>query len=182
MIFAWTRHRFAGGSLALDVANSVVLRSDLDRRIDRFAVAEQLHAFSEAACQFSAERALFGDLKPVRCENHSAFLALREAIDDYFRKRAVGEEDRLLLADLLDKAAALLRRASGDTDLEAATAHSAIRLLTQSETERIKICGNCGWLFIDRSRNRSRTWCDMTVCGNRVKASRHYHRTKKAVG
>ena len=44
-----------------------------------------------------------------------------------------------------------------------------------------RICGNCGWLFIDRSKNRSRSWCDMAVCGNRVKANRHYHRKKKEV-
>ncbi|MGG2476018.1 CGNR zinc finger domain-containing protein, partial [Rhizobium sp. BR5] len=28
MTFRWTKHRFAGGALALDVANSVILRSD----------------------------------------------------------------------------------------------------------------------------------------------------------
>ena len=37
---------------------------------------------------------------------------------------------------------------------------------------RLKACPGeaCGWLFYDRSRNRSRRWCDMTVCGNRTKA------------
>ena len=36
---------------------------------------------------------------------------------------------------------------------------------------RLKACPGeaCGWLFYDRSRNRSRRWCDMTVCGNRTK-------------
>jgi predicted RNA-binding Zn ribbon-like protein len=36
---------------------------------------------------------------------------------------------------------------------------------------RLKTCpGNeCGWLFYDRSRNGSRRWCDMAVCGNRTK-------------
>jgi predicted RNA-binding Zn ribbon-like protein len=54
-----------------------------------------------------------------------------------------------------------------------------LRLLAMPERERMKICGNCGWLFIDRSKNKSRTWCDMTVCGNRAKASRHYRRKKE---
>ena len=35
----------------------------------------------------------------------------------------------------------------------------------------------CGWAFYDHSRNHSRTWCTMSVCGNRAKArsyrSRH---------
>jgi predicted RNA-binding Zn ribbon-like protein len=179
MTFSWTSHRFAGGALALDVANSVILRSELERRIDRFDVPQQLEAFPKAALQFSAERALFGSLDPVRPENRTGFLSLREAIDAYFRKRVEGRDDRLLLADLLTAAAGVLRHSPGVASLEAATARSAIRLLADAETERLKICGNCGWLFLDRSRNRSRMWCDMAVCGNRAKASRHYHRKRR---
>lgn len=181
MTFSWTPHRFAGGALALDVANSVILRSEPERRIDRFAVPEQFAAFPEAAGQFSAERALFGSMQPVPHDNHDHFLSLREAIDAYFRRRVEGVDDRLLLAGLLEAAGKMLRIARGEASLEAATARSAIRLLSEQETERLKICGNCGWLFIDRSRNRSRMWCDMAVCGNRAKASRHYHRRKKEV-
>jgi predicted RNA-binding Zn ribbon-like protein len=38
--------------------------------------------------------------------------------------------------------------------------------------ERMKICpaDDCLWAFYDFSRNHSRTWCDMSVCGNRAKA------------
>ena len=41
---------------------------------------------------------------------------------------------------------------------------------------RLKICDgpNCAWLFLDTSKNGSRRWCDMKVCGNRAKARRHY--------
>jgi predicted RNA-binding Zn ribbon-like protein len=37
---------------------------------------------------------------------------------------------------------------------------------------RLKACpsDSCRWAFYDRSRNRSRTWCAMSVCGNRAKA------------
>jgi len=178
MTFSWTPHRFAGGALALDVANSVILRSDPERSVDRFARAEQLETFPKAAEEFSAERALFGDLQPVSARNQSPFLAMREAIDRYFRARVLGDDAHELLADFLEATAAILRRAERGS-LEAATAHSALRLLAEGEIARLKICGNCGWLFIDRSKNRSRTWCDMTVCGNRVKANRHYHRRKK---
>jgi hypothetical protein len=40
---------------------------------------------------------------------------------------------------------------------------------------RIRTCGNplCRWLFVDRSRNGSRRWCEMAVCGNRMKVGRH---------
>ena len=45
--------------------------------------------------------------------------------------------------------------------------------------ERLKVCpaDDCRWAFYDFSRNRSRTWCDMKVCGNRAKA-----RTYRAKG
>ncbi len=36
----------------------------------------------------------------------------------------------------------------------------------------------CGWLFIDTSRNKSRRWCTMEVCGNRTKARRHYEQVR----
>ena len=37
--------------------------------------------------------------------------------------------------------------------------------------ERLKACAadDCQWAFYDTSRNRSRTWCSMEVCGNRAK-------------
>lgn len=181
MTFSWTPHRFAGGALALDVANSVILRHDPDGRRDRFAVPEQLSAFPEAASRLSAERGRFGALRPVQPENQTSFLGLREAIDACFRARVMGGEDRLQLAVLLEAIAAALRAAPYDDSLEAATAQSALGLICEPDPERMKICGNCGWLFIDRSKNRSRAWCDMAVCGNRVKANRHYHRKKKEV-
>jgi predicted RNA-binding Zn ribbon-like protein len=58
---------------------------------------------------------------------------------------------------------------------------SAAELLTSDELSRVRKCEGerCAWLFMDRSKNRSRRWCDMTVCGNRVKARRHYARTKR---
>ncbi len=86
MSFAWTAHRFSGGALALDVANSVIMRHDASRSIDRFAADEQLQSFPEAAAEFCAERALFGEVLPVAPENRQNFIALREATDHYFRQ------------------------------------------------------------------------------------------------
>jgi predicted RNA-binding Zn ribbon-like protein len=179
MTFSWTAHRFSGGALALDVANSVILRHDETRRIDRFAVEEQLEAFPQAAAEFCGERAIFGDMAPPPTENRANFIALREAVDGYFRSRIVTGRNDLLLAELLEAMARTLREAPGPNFLESATAHSALKLLAMEEQERMKICRNCGWLFIDRSKNKSRAWCDMAVCGNRAKANRHYRRRKE---
>jgi predicted RNA-binding Zn ribbon-like protein len=36
---------------------------------------------------------------------------------------------------------------------------------------RLKVCANpdCAWVFYDRSRNQQGNWCNMAVCGNRLK-------------
>jgi predicted RNA-binding Zn ribbon-like protein len=46
--------------------------------------------------------------------------------------------------------------------------------MTSEELARVSSCGadTCRWLFLDTSRNHSRRWCDMKVCGNRMKARR----------
>ena len=50
---------------------------------------------------------------------------------------------------------------------------SAERLLRDGPLDRLRMCpgpdGWCGALFLDRTRNRSRRWCSMAVCGNPAK-------------
>ena len=61
---------------------------------------------------------------------------------------------------------------------------AAADLLASPRRERVRCCEGtgCAWLFLDESRNRSRRWCDMTVCGNRAKARRHRARLRTAQG
>ena len=183
MSFQWTPHRFSGGALALDVANSVILRFDETRRVDRFAEAGHLAAFPAAASVLAQDRAAFGTLAPLLPEAGERLVALREAVDAHFRHRTLhGADDGLLLADLLAKLSqtfAAHPAPDGPCPVDLATARSALGLIASDDTERLKICPNCEWLFIDRSRNRSRTWCDMAVCGNRAKARLHYRRKRK---
>jgi predicted RNA-binding Zn ribbon-like protein len=57
---------------------------------------------------------------------------------------------------------------------------SAVDLLISPEFSQVRMCPGkgCGWLFVDKSRNGMRKWCDMKDCGNREKARRHYQRVK----
>ncbi|MBD0328163.1 MAG: ABATE domain-containing protein [Pyrinomonadaceae bacterium] len=59
---------------------------------------------------------------------------------------------------------------------------SAADLLTSGDLDRVRECAGdaCGWLFVDTSKNHSRRWCDMSDCGNRAKARRHYARARAA--
>lgn len=56
---------------------------------------------------------------------------------------------------------------------------SAETLLLSDKLDRVKSCPNCGWLFLDSSKNASRRWCNMQTCGSADKARRYYHRKKK---
>jgi predicted RNA-binding Zn ribbon-like protein len=192
----WTPHRFSGGALALDVANTVVLRGDPVRSFDRFADPREIGRFAEAAVRNRADE-LNG--RSIRVHDAGAIaekvLTLREAIDRLFRRRAAegriesGELGGLLSACAggldghgLDFADPLHPLAGGTSPLpfEGALALSALSLLGGDRIDRIRICENCRWLFLDASRNRSRIWCDMAVCGNRRKAQRHYLRRRSS--
>jgi predicted RNA-binding Zn ribbon-like protein len=75
------------------------------------------------------------------------------------------------------------RWAGGGTSLESVLwpiARSAGELLASEERSQVRVCDadTCAWLFVDRSRNRSRRWCSMDSCGNRAKARRHYSRKR----
>ena len=52
-------------------------------------------------------------------------------------------------------------------------AHAATELLTSGDLDRLKLCAGCYWVFLDASRNRSRRWCTMEVCGTDEKMRRY---------
>jgi len=59
---------------------------------------------------------------------------------------------------------------------------SAADVLTSPDLEHVRLCAadDCGWLFLDESKNHTRRWCDMKTCGNRAKARRHYQKKQGA--
>jgi predicted RNA-binding Zn ribbon-like protein len=61
---------------------------------------------------------------------------------------------------------------------------SAAELLTSPSLTFVRECAgyDCGWLFMDTTKNRSRRWCDMSTCGNRAKGRRHYERRRAGGG
>ncbi|MDX8466596.1 CGNR zinc finger domain-containing protein [Mesorhizobium sp. VK23B] len=196
MTVSWTPHRFTGGILALDTANTVVLRNDPEKTFDRFDDPAEIARFAEAASGFRAaelggrrlEAPEPGDIAPV-------VLSIRETTDRLFRHAiAKGAIAAAHLPDFLTACADGLFGSSAEIGapgrpfgdpatpiaFEAALAVSALSLLRDDTVARLRICPNCSWLFIDRSRNSSRLWCDMAVCGNRQKANRYYRRRTAA--
>jgi predicted RNA-binding Zn ribbon-like protein len=55
---------------------------------------------------------------------------------------------------------------------------SAADLLRSPLRKKIRQCSNtpCNWIFIDESKNASRRWCSMAICGTQVKMRKYYRR------
>ncbi|MFD1825764.1 CGNR zinc finger domain-containing protein [Mumia zhuanghuii] len=97
---------------------------------------------------------------------------------DQLRTRAAGEPpvDAVTIGVdvVLDDEVAL----RGDT-VAAEIAIAVAQLSIEGRLGRVKICpaDDCRWAFYDHSRNQSRQWCSMQVCGNRAKVRQHRERS-----
>ncbi|HEX5123322.1 MAG TPA: CGNR zinc finger domain-containing protein [Rhodanobacteraceae bacterium] len=60
---------------------------------------------------------------------------------------------------------------------------SSVDLLVNDDPARLRQCpapDGCGWLFYDTSRNATRRWCSMSMCGNGAKSRRFQRRRREA--
>lgn len=193
---------FVGGSLALDFANTlggthtapshehIVGYSDLVefcRSAGTMSPSLGRRLVEEAARQPARAAAVL-----------RRAIALREAIWRVFD--AYAKNDRAEPADLAtihEEELAALRHArfqesasevdyawSDDLLLERplwAIARSAADLRrSKDDLSRVRECGSatCEWLFLDKSRNHTRRWCDMNDCGNVAKVRRFRQRQR----
>ena len=126
-----------------------------------------------------------------------AAIALRECLHRHLAARAQGQSPavadiaalnaalaeaptRHVLAWHLDGLAWEVKAAPSWQTARAALLWSAADLLTGPRRERVRECDNpdCRYLFLDASKAGTRRWCDMSSCGNRAKAHRHYQRRR----
>jgi predicted RNA-binding Zn ribbon-like protein len=108
--------------------------------------------------------------------------ALREAIrallvapqPDAFEELTAGAE-LTVVVDADGRTA--LEPAGGGVDGVVATLLGILHEAQLSgEWSRMKACRQCEYAFFDRSKNRSATWCAMSICGNRTKNRTYYRR------
>lgn len=169
----------------LELTNSVPDRHDADR--DWLADAE-------VAGAWAASLGLPLD-HPLGDDERRALIDLREAVFGVVGAQVDGTsaDPRRIRRLTHEHARGLERHGYVDDDggfrrdwpstwngaaLRAFFASSAVELMTGPELDRVKQCPGCGWLFVDTSRNRSRRWCSMDMCGGRDKALRHYRRQR----
>lgn len=193
----------SGGHPALDLANTVSRRDDLARRREHLASYADLISFAVQDRIVSPKEATelrTWASKHAKEAERSLRIAidLREALYRVFvaiaGQKAAPEADLALIneAALQSLQNRRLTRVNGGYQWQWEStgknaldrilwpiALAATELLTSDELKRVRWCEapDCEWLFLDNSRNRSRRWCDMTSCGNRAKARRHYERT-----
>jgi len=183
--------RIVGGDPALDFVNT----EDGDPPMECLRGYGDLVAWSVRAGLFSADEGerLVGeaDRRPEDAEAvyHEA-LRLRGALQDVFRAVAEGgdapERGLETLRGYEREALSRGKLVQGDggfswewkdgrdlTRMLWSVAHAATRLLTSGDLVRLKLCAGCYWVFLDASRNRSRRWCTMEVCGTDEKMRRY---------
>jgi predicted RNA-binding Zn ribbon-like protein len=157
----------------LGLVQRFVNTADLEQRTDALADPDGANAWLDA-------NGLHAD---VDAAGRDRIVAGREAIRALLLANHGGEPDPRAFA-ALDRAAAItvafdptgaarLEPARGGADGVIARLLGIVaRAQAEGTWPRLKACPNdtCHWAFYDRSRNRSRTWCAMSVCGNRAKA------------
>ncbi len=190
--------KFIAGRLCLDFVNTVGARVSTDSVLrDKLNIFDDLLAWSRLAGLASgpAVRRLESVAKrqPRLADRTMArAIRLREALYRIFKcsleQRPPKEADVDLLRNELSIAKAhehLIGSATGfawtwDQSEDALdgvlwrVSRSAADLLTSPDLARLSQCSGeeCGWMFLDTSRNRGRRWCDMKDCGNRAKVRR----------
>lgn len=194
--------QLVAGNLALDFANTLDYRFGLKARVELLPGFERLVAFARQAGTISGHQAnrLLSQTSAAEGRRvHRRAIELREALDPLFRSVATGHPPRQTDLDTLNRFVGdayapdvIVRKQRAFTrearDLSLTpdgpllpVIEAAVGLLTSSDLTYVRECEvrKCRWLFLDRSKNHSRRWCDMKICGNRTKARRFQARLRK---
>jgi predicted RNA-binding Zn ribbon-like protein len=194
--------RLLAGHPALDFVNTIDPREGADR-VEYLHAYGDLVAWARSAGVLSANR--IGPATRAAADDPAAAarafrraVALREALFAIFgavaarrpvpahAMRDLQKAYREAIAHASLTAAGLRFEWQLDGGLDAVRdriARDAVALLGSEKLARVRRCpgsGDCGWLFLDRSKNASRRWCSMEGCGNRAKLRRFLRRRKRA--
>jgi len=185
-----------GGDPALDLVNT------LDWRFREEPPPEELLKDYNDVVQFSAQSGLLSDALARRLIQNvspgkatqvvNAVRELREAAAEVFYAALEGETPSVSAVKLLERYFMDARESQHLTwdgeklewELTQSPAAAGLplwilslkvaELATSDSMQMLRACGNdeCRWLFLDTSKNHTRRWCDMKICGNRMKARR----------
>jgi len=192
--------KYVGGDPAVDLVNTIDWTST-GLKDERLGDYQRVLRWAEGAGVLSSRAALALQKRaaahPGEAEAaHRTVQRAREVVHRVFYEMARGsispeavEDFNRLLAPVLEHLQLLRTRSPGKTPqlelgweqqegrLESVlwpVIWSAAALITSDESEKIRVCGgpDCGWMYVDRSRNGLRRWCQMETCGTREKTRR----------
>jgi predicted RNA-binding Zn ribbon-like protein len=198
-----TPFEYTGGNLCLDFTNTINYWAEPDRRnelITDYARllqwAEESGAISKKTAEHLRELAadapgnaqsalrsaiqlrdiiydIFAAIAHRRGIPSTAVAGLNKAVQRAFEHAQITHSNRHFVWDWV----------LPDRSLDAITwpvVRAAADLLTSDDLALVRQCASedCAWLFLDKSKNHRRRWCDMKICGNRNKARRYYQRQK----
>lgn len=163
----------------LELVGDYVNTLDFETGIDLIATPAEL------ASWFSEQGLVDDSVEPTRGE-HADALAVREAIRELLLANNGVEADTETASKTLEEAGrkahlgvrfedgrpALVPEDGGARGAIGRLVAAVAELAPTDEWKRLKGCRDehCRVAFYDQSRNRSRAWCSMEVCGNREKA------------
>ena len=198
-----TTAEFVGGRLCLDFANTVHSFGREDsgddlpnvaawvawsRRVGEVTTAEARRFEDKAAKHARAVDAALTRAKSVRAALYSIFSSIaagRSARPDDLATLNASVAEAMAHAQVTPKRdgfAWAWEDSGGRLDaLLWPIVRSAADLLASPDLARVRECAgeSCSWLFVDTSKNSSRRWCDMKVCGNRAKVARFHRRRRQ---
>ncbi len=191
-----------GGHPALDLVNTVAWRHDPARTVDRLPDATALVNWAAFVgllddAQAAAFRTELHDDPGADRRLAAQARRARERLHRVLLPMATGEEPPAQdVAALHRGLLGALGRAQVSTampwewstglrsvsDLPDELDLATWRLLQHEDRRRLRQCrdDDCGWLFLDHTKNASRVWCSSADCGNRSRARRHYERRTAA--
>jgi predicted RNA-binding Zn ribbon-like protein len=195
-----------GGAACLDFANTVAWRGT-SRSVDALRTYDDLIVWFRHAGFLSvleADRLLRRSAEDqsgsaevllrageLRDAIHNVFVALAHGLDiderDLAAIKAILAEGVAHFELVRDGTGFALRNPDNGDALALPLwklAESAARLLISGDWRRVRECPGheCGWLFLDQTKNGNRRWCDSTDCGNRARVRAHYRRRRTEDG
>ncbi|MFC0540523.1 CGNR zinc finger domain-containing protein [Kutzneria chonburiensis] len=115
-----------------------------------------------------------------------ALIEARNALQDVVRGHTTPQALRPFVDGIAYRASLTDEGIAWDADLPAGRTAAARAVLAWDKLRtdspgRLRPCANpeCRLFLIDHSKPNSARWCSMAVCGNRMKARRHYQRSRQ---
>lgn len=143
-----------------------VARAELNHK-ERTPLLEQAKAFRTTLRELAARIVTGKTISASSIDSINQLLSQRPGYPQLVRRKDGFEQQFHSVAAPVHNLLVPLAEAAGD-------------LLCRADFALIKKCGNpaCILYFYDTTKNHTRSWCSMQVCGNRMKVAAHYQRKR----